>query len=53
MIIANELNKFFANIGPNLANKISNVHLDISDHLNRSFKIAFELSIQTKWKYKI
>ena len=25
MTIANEFNKFFTNIGPNLANKISNV----------------------------
>ena len=40
MTIANELNTFFANIGPNLANKISNVDGDISDYLDGSFKKA-------------
>ena len=36
MTIANEFNKFFTNIGPNLANKISNVDGDISDYLDVS-----------------
>ena len=38
MTIANEFNKFFTNIGPNLANKISNVDGDISDYLDGSFQ---------------
>ena len=38
MTIANEFNKFFTNIEPNLANNISNVDGDISDYLNGSFQ---------------
>ena len=36
--IANEFNKFFTNIGPNFANKISNVDGDIPDDLDVSFQ---------------
>ena len=38
MTIANEFNKFFTIIGPNLANKNSNVDGDISDYLDGSFQ---------------
>ena len=38
--IDNEFNKFFANIGPNLENLISNVDGDISDYLDESFQIS-------------
>ena len=38
MTIANEFNKFFTNIEPNLANKISNVDGNISDYLDGSFQ---------------
>ena len=38
MTIANEFNKFFTNIWPNLANKLSNVDGDISDYLDGSFQ---------------
>ena len=38
MTIANEFNKFFTNIGPNLANTISNVDEGISDYLDGSFQ---------------
>ena len=38
MTIANQINKFFTNIGPNLANKISNVHGDISTVFNISLE---------------
>ena len=38
MTIANELNKFFTNTGPNLTNKISNADGDISDYLDGSFQ---------------
>ena len=34
MTIGNEFNKFFTNIGRNLANKISNVDGGISDYLD-------------------
>ena len=38
MTIANEFNKFFTNIGPNLANKTSNVDGNISDYIDGSFQ---------------
>ena len=38
MTKANEFNKFFTNIEPNLENKISNVDGDISDYLDGSFQ---------------
>ena len=38
MTIANEFNKLFINIGPNLANKISNADGDISDYLDGSLQ---------------
>ena len=38
MTIANEFNKFFSNIEPNLTDKISNVDEDISDYLDGSFQ---------------
>ena len=53
MTIANEFNKFFANIGPNLSNKSSNVDGAISDYLDGSFQKAFVLSILTQLQYKI
>ena len=38
MTIANEFNNFFTNIGPDLANRISNADGDISDYLDGSFQ---------------
>ena len=38
MTIANEFNKCFTHIGPNLANRISNVDGDIPDYLDWSFQ---------------
>ena len=52
MTIDDDFNKLFANIGPNLANKISNVAGDISDYLNGSFQ-KYVLSILTQLKYTI
>ena len=51
--IANEFNIFFVNIGPNLANQISQQNGDISDYLKRSFKKVWVLFTLTKFKYKI
>ena len=38
MTIANEFNKFFANVGPNLENEISNVDGYISNYLDGYFQ---------------
>ena len=51
--IANEFNKFFVNIGSNLANQISHENGDISDYLKSSFQKSMDAFILTKLKYKI
>ena len=52
MTIANEFNKFCTNIGPNLANNISNVDGNISDDLDGSFQnsMCAIISILTQLK---
>ena len=53
MTIANELNKFFTNIGPKLAKEISNVDGDISDCLDGSFQNSLCAIHTDQLNYKI